>query len=83
MTNLNEAEILELIRATASPRDGDGFTRQELQDLIECGKDKALRIIKQLVKSGKAKPVVVDRVNLHGYQNKVKGYRLTPVDDLL
>ena len=77
MSNLNESEILTMIRDAIAPRNSDGFTRQELQEVMGCGKCKALNAIKRLIKDGDVEATMLDRANIHGQQNKVKGYVLT------
>jgi len=75
--SLNESEILDMIRSVAGPRNGGGFTRSELQEIMQCGPARALSAIKKMMKGGHVRPVMLDRVNSHGQQNRVKGYELT------
>jgi len=77
MKNLEETEVLDIIREAVAPQNGDGFTRPELEELMDCGSARAMRTIKKLIKSGEITPSMVYRANMHGYQNRVKGYILT------
>jgi len=77
MKNLEETEVLDMIRGAVIPQNGDGFTRPELEELMDCGSARAMRTIKKLIRRGEIIPAMVYRANMHGYQNRVKGYVLT------
>ena len=73
---LNETDILSLIKDAVAPRDGDGFTSKELRMALKWSQSRTMRAIGELVASGDIQAVMLDRVNLHGHQGRVKGYIL-------